>query len=198
MTTSVEPQQPRGNFVAFLNRDKQPGDNKPAFDGRLSLPGHDTQLPFPLWAHEYKDPKTGEVKIMFNGRIDAVSPTDAPLDQVATLLKEDGANPEATYSNLQLKARQLVLFPNGFKAEAPEKQRPDYWGAFNPGNNAPVVRLSVWLRKDRYQNALLTGATSYPLPGKSEVEQQDALAFEPQEATPEPSKGKGKASARGR
>lgn len=35
MTTDT---QAHGNFVAFLVRDKEPGDNKPTFDGRLKLP----------------------------------------------------------------------------------------------------------------------------------------------------------------
>lgn len=164
--------QVHGNFVAFLVRDKEPGDTKPVFNGRLKLPGAESELTFALWAHEYADPKTGEVHTMFNGRADAVSPTDAPIDQVAALLKNDGATGPVSVGNLQLKSRQLVLFPNRFKAEAPDKQRPDYWGAFNPGNGQAVVRISAWLRKDRYHNALMTGATSYPIPGKSEAEQQ--------------------------
>ena len=165
--------QPHGNFVAFLARDKEPGDRRPVFDGRLRLPATETDLTFALWGHEYADPKTGEVQTMFNGRADAVSPSDAPMDQVGALLKDDGAAGPASVGNLQLRARQLVLFPNRFKAEAPEKERPDYWGAYNPGNGQPIVRISAWLRKDRYHNAMLAGATSYPLPGKSEVEQQD-------------------------
>lgn len=165
--------QPHGNFVAFLVRDKEPGDRKPTFDGRLKLPNADSELTFALWSHEYADPKTGEVHIMFNGRSDAISPSDAPLAQVAALMKQDGAAGPASVGNLQLQSRQLVLFPNGFKAEAPDKERPDYWGAYNPGNGEPVVRISAWLRKDRYKNAMMAGATSYPLPGKSEAEQQD-------------------------
>ena len=47
-------------------------------------------------------------------------------------------------------------------------------GAYNPGDGSPVVRLSVWAKKDRNQNPMLAGATSYPLPGKSEAEMQDA------------------------
>lgn len=160
-----------GNFIAYMNRNKEPGDSKPTFDGKLSVPGSDGEQTFALWAHEYKDPKTDEVKIMFNGRADVVSPTDAPMAQVAALMSGD---PEkATLGNLSLSARQLVLFPNRFKAEAPEKERPDYWGAYNPGNGQAVVRISAWMRKDRYKNAMVSGATSYPLPGKSEVEQQD-------------------------
>lgn len=164
-------QTTHGNFIAYMNRNKEPGDNKPTFDGKLSLPGTEGEQTFALWAHEYKDPKTGEVKIMFNGRADAVSPTDEPMVQVAALMSGDAE--KATLGNLSLTARQLVLFPNRFKAEAPEKERPDYWGAYNPGNGQPVVRISAWLRKDRYQNAMVSGATSHPLPGKSEVEQQD-------------------------
>ena len=97
-----------------------------------------------------------------------------PIDSVSTLTREVPANAEATVSNLKLAARQIVLFPNGFKAEAPDKDRPDYWGAYNPGDGSPVVRLSVWTKKDRNQNAMLAGSTSYPIPGKSEPQMQDA------------------------
>jgi len=164
-------QNTTGNFIAYMNRNKEPGDSKPTFDGKLSLPGSEGEQTFALWAHEYTDPKSGEVKIMFNGRADAVSPTDEPMVQVAALLSGDAE--KASLGNLSLTARQLVLFPNRFKDEAPEKHRPDYWGAYNPGNGQPVVRISAWMRKDRYKNAMVSGATSYPLPGKSEVEQQD-------------------------
>lgn len=164
-------QTTQGNFIAYLNRGKQPGDKKPTFDGRLTLPGADSETTFALWAHEYRDPKTGEMKIMFNGRADAVSPTDLPMAQVAALMSEDDGL--ANLSNLSLTARQLVLFPNRFKEEAPEKERPDYWGVYNPGHGQEIIRISAWMRKDRYKNAMMSGATSHPLPGKSEAEQQD-------------------------
>ena len=32
-------QQQRGDFVAFLNRNKQPGDRRPMFEGRIAKPG---------------------------------------------------------------------------------------------------------------------------------------------------------------
>lgn len=166
--------QPRGNFVAFLVRDKEPGDRKPVFEGNLTVPGTEAELTFSLWGHEYADPKTGEVVTMFNGSTDAVSPADAPIDQIAALLRNESAAAPVSISNITLRSRQLVLFPNRFKDEAPEKERPDYWGAYNPGNGQPVVRIGAWLRKDRYNRAMLGGGTSYPLPGKSEVEQQDA------------------------
>src|SRR5262245_29709456 len=114
--------QTHGNFVAYLVRDKKPGDKKPTFDGSLKLPDSDSELAFALWAHEYTDPKSGEVQIMFNGRTDAVSSSAAPIDQVAALLKNEGSAAPLSVGNLQIAARQVVLFPNRFKTEAPEKQ----------------------------------------------------------------------------
>lgn len=36
-----------------------------------------------------------------------------------------------------------------------------------------MVRIGAWMRKDLYNHAMMTGATSYPMPGKNEVAQQD-------------------------
>lgn len=197
--------QPQGNFVAFLVRDKQPGDNKPIFEGRLALPDTDAEFAFPLWGHEYADPKTGEVKTMFNGSTDPVSPHAAPMDQIAALLKSaDATTALTTIGNLQLRSRQLVLFPNRFKEEAADKNRPNYWGAYAPGNDLPAVRISAWMRKDRYGRAYLSGTTSYPLPGKTEAQQQDLTPtleqLEAEGLVPHgmPSKAKSKSAGRAR
>lgn len=103
--------QSHGNFIAFLARDKEPGDKRPVFEGRLSLPNTEAELHFPLWGHEYADPKTGEMMTMFNGSTDAVSTADAPKDQVAALLKNEGALAPASISNVKLRSRQVVLSP---------------------------------------------------------------------------------------
>lgn len=166
--------QPRGNFIAFINRDKQPGDKRPAFDGRIAIPGSEDERRHALWAHEYTNPKTGETLVMFNGQAGNVATSASALDQIASLAATATARQDAVVGNLSLAAGQIVMFPNGFKDEAPEKDRPDYWGAYNPGNGEPVVRISAWAKKDRSQHVMLAGATSYPIPGKSEVEQQDA------------------------
>ncbi len=166
--------QPTGNFVAFINRDKQPGDKRPMFEGRLAQPGRDEEHPFALWAHEFTDPKTGEVKTMFNGEAGTVAVNALPADQVAALMR-NAPSAEGTIGNLTLSPRQLVLFPNRFKSDAPDKKRPDYWGAFDPGDGSPVVRVSAWMAQDRYKNAMLRGATSYPVPGKTESQMQDGL-----------------------
>ncbi|MBU1211038.1 MAG: hypothetical protein KJ587_07170 [Alphaproteobacteria bacterium] len=76
--------------------------------------------------------------------------------------------------NVTVNPRTLVLFPNRFKDEAPDKDRPDLWGTVNFGDGSPVVRASVWLKATRNGEAMLRGATSYPIPGKSEAEMQAA------------------------
>lgn len=187
--------QPTGNFIAYLNRDKEPGDRKPAFDGRITIPGREDEMRFAIWAHEYKHPSTGNMQIMFNGQAGNVATNAAPLDQVTALAKSAPEGAEATIGNLTLAPRQVVLFPNRFKTEAPEKDRPDYWGAFNPGNGEPVVRISAWAKKDRNGHAMLAGATSYPLPGKSETQQQ-AATIDSMVATGAMSKGMPKTKAK--
>jgi hypothetical protein len=195
-------QQPHGNFIAFMNRSKHPGDDKPTFAGRLAISGADTERRFALWAHEYKNPKSGEMQIMFNGQTGAVLAGDTAMEQVAALLKDArAAEGEAAFGNLKLAPRQIVLFPNAFKADAPEKNRPDYWGAYNPGNGEPVVRISAWANKDRNQRAMLGGD---PIPGKSEVQQQDAAPDLKQlvdqgvvsQGMPAKGKGRGRGEAR--
>lgn len=165
-------QQSRGDFVAFMNRDKQPGDNRPAFEGHITKPGSEHKHTLTLWAHEYTDPKTGEVKVMFNGQAEAYARNTAPSEQISALVRQSADAKEQELGGLTLAPRQVVLFPNGFKSDAPEKDRPDYWGAYNPGDGSPIVRNSVWLKTDRNGRAYLSGATGYPLPGKSETEMQ--------------------------
>lgn len=169
-------QQPRGDFVAYLNKAKQPGDKQPAFEGHITKPGSDNKHTLTLWAHEYTDPKTGEVKVMFNGTAEAYARNSPPVDQINALVRESTDTSEQSLSGITLGPRQVVLFPSKFKDEAPNKDRPSYWGAYNPGDGTPIVRSSVWLKTDRYGRAYLSGATSYPLPGKSEAEMQAAEA----------------------
>lgn len=188
-------QQPRGDFVAFLNRNKQPGDNRPIFEGRVAKPGSDEKVELTLWVNEYTDTATGEVKTMYSGVVGAVSPDAAPAEQIAALTR-NGQAAEQTFSGLALRPRQVVMFPNGFKDQAPDKKRPDLWGAINFGDGSPVARASVWLGKTRNGEVMLTGATQYPLPGKTEAEMQAAepdladLVASGQVSTGMPKKGK--------
>jgi len=87
------------NFVGFLVCDKAPGDRKPTFEGRLTLPdANEVELTCALWAHEYTtNPKTGEVQIMFYGRTDSVSPERASSPNPVTF---NGAPPHHTQIDL--------------------------------------------------------------------------------------------------
>jgi hypothetical protein len=167
-----QPKQPRGDFVAFLNREKQPGDNRPMFEGRIAKPGTEETHEVTLWAHPYTDRETGEIKLAFGGSVGAVPTGAAPADQIAALIGAGPRGETLTLNNLSLAPRQIVLFPNGFKEEAPDKARPDLWGAYNPGDGSELVRLSVWLKTNRYGKAYMAGATQYHQPDKSEAEMQ--------------------------
>lgn len=99
----------------------------------VSVSGLEGEHRFAIWAHEFKNPATGEMQVMYNGQIDAVTPGAPVKDQVATMMKAAGSDQaEATLGNLKLAPRQLVLFPNRFKGDAPDKNRPDLWSAFYP------------------------------------------------------------------
>ncbi|MDX2264104.1 MAG: hypothetical protein NW215_03930 [Hyphomicrobiales bacterium] len=176
---------PQGNFIAGLNRGKEPGSKLPDFTGRLSVPGREEAHAIALWANQDKLGRT-----YFAGRMDHLPITDDVAAQIEHLSAPDlrvGDVMDAG-SNLSLRPRELVLFANRFREpvatdteeQAAERaKRPHYWGRLNPGDGTPVVALSVWLRQNRYQQPLLAGATSYPQPGRN----QDAAALD---QTPEP------------
>jgi hypothetical protein len=104
--------QLRDDFVAFMNRDKQPGDRQPAFEGRIAKPGTEEKRDVSLWDHEYADAKTGEMKLMFNGTADAIDPAASPADQLQSLV---AAAPGAAQSlnNFSLKPRQACSLDCG-------------------------------------------------------------------------------------
>ena len=160
----------RGNFIAGQNRGKEPGTKLPDFTGRISIPGREEEHGVALWVRKDKNEKP-----YFSGRMDPM-----PLTGVAAQI-DHLAEPKATGEvleagpNLTLEPYRVILFTNKFKepqatdtkeeAETRAK-RPDFWGRLNPGDGTPVVAVSVWLGQDRWQHPLLTGATSYPQPGR--------------------------------
>jgi hypothetical protein len=178
-------QQATGNFVAFLNRDKQPGDNRPIFvNGRIAKPGSEEEFPLTLWAFNYTNTKTGEVLTGFNGSIGAVSPDAAAIDQIQALLKQETPDAIVAAGNLSINPRQVVIFTNGFKDEAPDKERPTHYGYANFGDGTPLVKASVWLGKDRYERAYVHGTTQYPLT------KEEAAALKAPEVKPAAAKNK--------
>lgn len=170
-----QPQQPKGNFYAPVNRYKQQGDDRPIFSGTLTKPGDEAELPFSVWAFQYTDKKTGEIKLGYSGNINGI-PANIPAQAQIEALLADPTGVDVTVANLTLRPGQIVLFPNGFKDEAPEKGRPDQWGWVNPTDGTPPFKAGVWIKQyEDSKRPYLSGQTQYPLPGKSAAEQQPTL-----------------------
>lgn len=169
--------QPQGNFVGFAPRYKQPGDKRPNFEGRITIPGTDREFRVALWADKDK-----HGRVMFSGRSADISSTDTALQQIESLA--GGAIDAKTLeeNGIRLEPGQLVAFTNGFKDEA-NPNRPDFYGRWNPGSGEQLVSVSVWARKDKFQQPMLTGQTQYPIPGKNAALE----AGEPQPETVETS-----------
>lgn len=167
--------QPTGDFYAPVNRYKQPGDDKPIFTGTLTKPTDDAKLPFALWAFQYADRKTGEVRTGYSGAINGV-PANIPAQAQIDALLADATGVDAKVANLTLRPGQVVMFYNGFKDDAPEKKRPDQWGWVNPTDGTPPFKVGVWVKQfEDSGRPYLTGQTQYPIPGKSAAEQQMSL-----------------------
>lgn len=166
-------QSQRGNFLVFINDRKSPGDLRPIFEGFISQPGSDAKLDVALWVHLYRDKKTGAENKMLYGNIGAVPQGADAQTQIEALSRADPGD-DKMFGNLTIKPRKIILFPNAFKDEAPDKKRPDYWGGVNFGDDSPPMRLSAWIDHTRYGKAMLTGEISLPVPGKSETALQDS------------------------
>lgn len=166
----------KGNFVAYMNRNKQYGDSKPSFEGRISIPGTKTEHRIALWNHSYTDPKTGEQRVAFNGKAQVNAYTDAPTDQIASIAKAAG-NDTILQGSLTIACGHVVMFENHAKNEPSKSgnERPDYYGYYHPHQGGPIVQIGAWARKDRFKNPMLSGVTSYK-PTDPEQDQADAKA----------------------
>jgi hypothetical protein len=187
-----QPAAPKGNFAAFFNRDKQPGDRRPMFvDGKISKPGATDDLPVTLWAFEYTDKKSGEVLTGFSGEIGAVSTSASPNDQIQALMKSSATEAPTleALGNLKVGPRNIVLFASKPKEGGKDNQKTHY-GYVNFGDGTPLVDLSVWLDKDRYGRPILTGNTQYPQPAKAQPEQAGAPKITTGKVPPPPRAGR--------
>ncbi|MEQ1694357.1 MAG: hypothetical protein ABL901_00820 [Hyphomicrobiaceae bacterium] len=183
--SNAQPKQPTGNFAAFFNRNKTNGDNLPMFvDGKISKPGADDERTVTLWAFEYRDAE-GVVHTGFNGTVGNMNRNAPAIDQVQALMatRKQQTDLEAG-GELKVAPNQIVIFTNKTKAEAADKARPTHYGFVNFGDSTPLVRVSAWLDKDRYQRPILTGATQFPMPkAKDAADTVKRVAPPPPEAT---------------
>lgn len=147
----------RGNLIGFLNTRKMPGDTRPVFQGKLMLPGLETDRGFALWASTSEKSGatvlTGRAGESATVQIDKFTkpPVEHDADTTIALAQRDGA--EA----LEIKPHSMVMFTNKAK-DAENQSRPDYWGYYNPGGKDPLMRLAAWAKTDQRGNAFLTGS----------------------------------------
>jgi len=173
-------QPDRGNFRAFKNTSKEVGDDRPLFQGKLTLPGMKEERSFALWPYaSEKDGTTilsGRAGLSANSQIAAY--TQPPKEQVQKLAVElpsrNGAEP------FKLEPDSLILFTN--KTKDQENQgRPDYYGFYNPGDGK-LQRIAAWSNLDRYGNPMLTGSLQLH---EQRMEREQDDAGPPQERMPE-------------
>lgn len=146
----------RGNLIGYLNKSKQPGDDRPVFQGKLSLPGLTTERGFALWAHTSE--KTGDTVLSGRAGESATSqiekltkpPRQHDTDTTIKLEQRDGS------AGLSIDPHSMLLFTN--KQKDTNQARPDYWGYYNPGGGQPLMRLAAWAKTDRHGSAMLTGS----------------------------------------
>jgi hypothetical protein len=166
-------QQPKGNFIANPTRYGQ-DTRRPAYRGRISIPGTERTFDTALWSSTYTNPNTGEEQVYLNGFSHDVSASDSALEQMTAIAsRANNSGKSIAEAGLDLRPGQIAIFPNGFKHEEgvdPEilAKRPDYYGKWNPGHGDKLVSVSVWARKGRDGGLFISGATQYPLPGKEE------------------------------
>ena len=159
---------PKGTLRAFLNPDKLPGDDKPAFTGMLTFPGEEMERAFALWSR--KD-KNGAV--ILSGRIQVVS--GSALDQIAGLTADAPKADKLTVGKgakpLSLQPRDIVLFENKNKGA----KRPDFYGWHHTGQQGrEPLQVAVWARTDTNGRAYITGNLQELTPQQEQVQEQDA------------------------
>ncbi len=169
--------KPKGTIRAFLNPDKLPGDDKPAFTGTLTFPGDEKERAFALWSR--KDKNGG---VILSGRIHVVS--GSALDQITGLTTEEETKAEKLTVGkgakpLSLKPREVVLFENKNKGD----KRPDFYGWHHTGQaGREPLQVAVWAKIDTNGRAYITGNLQEPTP-QQEQEQVQEQDTEPEMAS---------------
>lgn len=161
-----KPNPKRGNLIGFLNTKKTPGDNRPIFQGKLTLPGKETERGYALWS--YTSEKSGATVLSgkalddANTQVERLTSPDREYDTDTTiaLAQKDGAE------SLEIKPGAMVMFTNKSK-DTDNPSRPDFWGYYNPGGKQPLMRLAAWSKTDRNGRAMLTGSLVVDEPSQS-------------------------------
>jgi hypothetical protein len=163
-------QRPKGNFIA--NPVRYQTGNRPAYRGKIHIPGTERAFEVALWSSKYPNKDTGELtNIVLNGHTSDVSTSDSAMEQIDAIASRGAIDSVIEHKGMSLKAGQIAVFTNGYKTEPgvdPDQlaKRPDFHGYWNPGHGEKLVQVSVWARSGKDGGAFISGATQYPLPGK--------------------------------
>jgi hypothetical protein len=158
MTAEAAAVQVKGDLLALKNRKKEPGDDRPVFQGHLTIPGDPQKRPFALWAYPSERSGgtvlSGRVSQSAKEQIDAMARPDKTqvAGQSIEILQKDGGE------GLKIDPGAIVMFVNPSKS-AEHPNRPDHFGYANVGGDKPLIRVSAWATVDRTGSAMLTGAT---------------------------------------
>ena len=153
--TDDDDQPQKGNFIAFLDFNKKPDDDRPAFRGDITLPGTADKRSIALWPSVAK---TGDT--VLTGR--AGESATAQIDKIAD--PDRVSDPDATIEIAQNGGKGLTIAPHGillFTNKQKDKEhadRPDYWGYYNPGGGKKLTRIAAWARTDSRGKAMLSGS----------------------------------------
>lgn len=143
-----------GRLIAFLNLKKEPGDNKPAFEGRVSLPQDANERRAALWAHTTKKGRTMLAGRVSKSAVSQIEELARPARDADDVLVEQALSDGKQFT---VDPHEILLFSNARKG--PEQAaHPDYWGYYNPGEGAPLMRLAVWAKTNAQGKAMLTGS----------------------------------------
>ena len=139
----------KGKLHANLNPAKTPGDKRPAFQGKLTLPGNSATRDLVLWTSRDRNGAsllTGRAGLSAVEQIDQLSaPPVAPDGGVDAPLTNGSQFAIDPYQVMLFTARDRT--PNG----------PAYHGLYHPGVDAPLMHLAVWAKTDRNGAARLSG-----------------------------------------
>jgi hypothetical protein len=120
----------KGNFRAFKNLRKDASDNRPLFQGKLTLPGLPDERGFALWASVSKTSGetvlSGKALASATAQINEIAKPREVLDPDAAIkIAQDGGK------GLTIDPHAILLFANKQK-DAEHADRPDYWATTIP------------------------------------------------------------------
>ena len=157
-------EQAKGNFTTRINRDKQPGDTKPVYEGRFTVPGTNDEYGFALFLGE-----DGQGRKYFSGPV-THQPVNGKLDdQLSALLGGEVAKPAPDAGEARDRPFRLFLLPNQPREKTEGKREPPaFWGRAMLAAGSQPVQISAWEQDSRYQinphiTKYLRGNTQYPL-----------------------------------